>query len=342
VTFAQVAQYDTTFATMIKATWPAAKVFGPVVAQDGVIYGGDYDDPNLKAADGGVGTIFTDYYLQKMAAASASAGHALLDSYDVHYYTSNGGMLSGGSISAGTVPCVQVPRMFWDPAFTQFTPSATDAIDYEWSGQNNYFDTNFYPRQMIPRLERHIAAAYTGTGATAPGLSFSEYNPGCETAIDGGVAEADLLGVFGREGVFAATAWPLKTVANGTTLANYLVAAFDLYRNYDGNGATVGDTAVYAQTANVADTSVYAFTHSGDGSQVEVVAINKTSSAMPVTLQIGAAPALTTAKAYNLVSGSTIGVTAATGTAPTVSCTGTDCAVAYTLPAFSASTIVLR
>jgi hypothetical protein len=231
--------------------------------------------------------------------------------------------------------------MFWDPDFTDFTAAATWVIDFGWAGPNNYYNT-LYPRQMIPRLEHAIAAAYAGTGAAAPGLSFSEYNPGCETAIQGGVAEADLLGVFGREGVFAATAWPLQSVVNGTTLENYLVAAFDLYRNYDGKGAAVGDTAAYAQTSNVEDTSVYAFTHSGDASQVEVVAINKTSNAMPVTFQIGAAPALTTATAYDLVSGSTIGVTAATGAAPAVSCTGTDCTVTYTLPGLSASTIVLR
>jgi len=306
-------------------------VFGPVVAQDGIIIAGDKSDPNFVAADGGVGTVFTDYYLQKMAAASASAGHALLDSFDVHYYTSNG----------TTSQCVQVPRMFWDPNFTDFTEAATWAIDFGWSGPNNYYNT-WYPRQMIPRLQRDIAAAYSGAGSTEPGLSFSEYNPGCETSIQGGLAEADLLGVFGREGVFAATAWPLETVVNGTTLANYLVAAFDLYRNYDGHGAAVGDTTTYAQTANVEDTSVYAFTHSGDPSQVDVVAINKTSNALPVTVQIGAAPALTTATAYNLVMGSTVGVTAATGTAPAVSCTGTDCTVTYALPGLSASTIVLR
>jgi hypothetical protein len=331
VTAEQVVSYDTTFATMIKATWPDAKVFGPVVAQDGTIYGGDYSDPNLEPDGGSLQTIFTDYYLKKMAAASVTAGHALIDSYDVHYYT------SGGSTSQ----CVQVPRMFWDPNFTDFTASATDSIDYGWSGQNNYFDTNWYPRQMIPRLESHIAADYTGTGATAPGLSFSEYDPGCEMAIEGGVAEADLLGVFGREGVFAATAWPLKTVANGTTLANYVVAAFDLYRNYDGHGTTVGDTTVYAQTSEVEDASVYAFTHSTDATKMEVVGINKTSSAMPVTFQIGSAPSLTVAAAYQLVS-ATIGVTAVTANPPQVACTGANCTVTYTLPPMSATTIALH
>ncbi len=323
VTFDDVVSRNTTFATAIKAAWPAAKVFGPVVAQDGIIYGGDYQDPNLP-------TTFTDYYLGKMAAASVSAGKPLLDAYDVHYYT------SGGSTSQ----CVQVPRMFWDPNFEDFSASDTDSIDFGWAGQNDYFDTNLYPRRMIPRLLAQIANAYSGESAAAPGLSFSEYDPGCETVIEGGIAEADLLGVFGREGVYAATAWPLKSITSGGKLTNYLVAAYDLYRNYDGHGAVVGDTAAYAQTSDVENTSIYAFVHSGDAGAVELVAINKDTMAMAATIQIASAPGLTGAKAYELGDGEA-GVVAAGG-APTLSCSGGSCTVGWLMPPLSATTIELR
>jgi hypothetical protein len=323
VTFDDVVSRNTTFATAIKAAWSEAKVFGPIVAQDGIIYGGDYSDPNLP-------TTFTDYYLGKLATASVTAGHPLLDAYDVHYYTSNG----------SSAQCMQVPRMFWDPSFTDFTASATDSIDFGWSGQNNYFDTNLYPRQMIPRLLGKIGAAYSGKGTAAPGLSFSEYNAGCETVIQGGVAEADLLGIFGREGVYAATAWPLKGITTSGALTNYLVAAYDLYRNYDGAGSVVGDTSAYAQTTDVEDTSVYAFAHSASAADVEVVAINKKSSALTVSIQIASAPALTTATAYHLVDGRA-GVVAVAGTTA-VTCASGSCSFGYTLPAQSATTLVLR
>jgi hypothetical protein len=323
VTFDDIVSRNTTFATAIKAAWPAAKVFGPVVAQDGVIYAGDYKDPNLP-------TTFTDYYLGKMAAASVSAGKPLLDVYDVHYYT------SGGS----TNQCVQVPRMFWDPSFKDFSASATDSIDFGWSGQNNYFDTDLYPRQMIPRLLAKIASAYAGKSTAAPGLSFSEYDVGCEAVIQGGVAEADLLGVFGREGVFAATAWPLKSITSGGKLTNYLVAAYDLYRNYDGHGSVVGDTAAYAQTSDVESTSVYAFMHSGDPTAVELVAINKYNLAQAATIRIASSPALKDATVYQL-GGGNVGVVAAGG-APAVSCGAGSCSLTLTLPPLSASTVVLR
>ncbi len=53
------------------------------------------------------------------------------------------------------------------------------------------------------------------------------------------------------------------------------MAAYDLYRNYDGKGSVVGDTAVKATTTDSKDTSVYAFTHADDAAAVEVVAVNK-------------------------------------------------------------------
>jgi len=322
VTADEIVSRDTTFSKAIKSAWSGARVFGPIVAQDGIVYGGDYTDAKL------AGTTFSDYYLGQMAAAAATAGEPLLDAYDVHYYTSNG----------SASQCVQVPRMFWDPTFKDFTAAATDAIDFGWSGQNNYFDTDLYPRQMIPRLQGKIATAFSGKAA--PGLSFSEYNAGCETTIEGGVAEADLLGIFGREGVYAATAWPLKGVTTNGALANYLVAAFDLYRNYDGAGSTVGDTAVLAQTTDVENTSVYAFTQSNAPGHVDVVAINKSSGPLAATVQIECAPALTTVAAYALA-GSKTGV-AAVSPAPAVSCSGGTCTVSLTLPALSATTLALQ
>jgi hypothetical protein len=137
-------------------------------------------------------------------------------------------------------------------------------------------------------------------------------------------------------------------VTTGSTLENYLVVAFNLYRNYDGQGSTVGDTTVYAQTSDVEHASVYAFGHSTDPTKMEVVAIDKTSSVMPVTFQIASAPALSTATAYELVTAASaadggIGVDPAPAkAAPEVTCAGSDCTVTCTLPALSASTIVLR
>jgi mannan endo-1,4-beta-mannosidase len=189
---------------------------------------------------------------------------------------------------------------------------------------------------MIPRLQKKIAAAYPVGGVAAPGLAFSEYNPGCETTIGGAVAEADLIGVLGREGVYAATAWPLQAIAG-----NFLVAAFDLYRNYDGNGAIVGDLAVQASSSDYKNASVYAFAHSDGSAAVDVVAINKKTSAQSVVVQIADAPALTGATLYQ-IAGKTAAVAKATGSAPTVTCAAGTCTLTYSMPAMSATTMILR
>ncbi len=318
-TYDDIVNRNKQYAAAVKNAWPTTKVYGPVVAQDGIIYAHSYSDAHIA-------TAFSAYYLQQMAAASTTAGKPLLDAFDVHYYNSNG----------DAAQCLQNPRMFWDPGYTDLSASATDDVDFGWAGLNNDFDTKYYPRMMIPRLLTMIATAYPSGGTVAPGLSFSEYNSGCENEIAGGVAEADNLGIFGREGVFSASAWPL-----GMLTGNYLVAAYDLYRNYDGNGAIVGDLAVSASTSDPKTTSVYAFAHSTMATALDVVAINKASTAQTVSVSMAHAPTLTTVTAYHLVDG-TVAVTAVGGTAPTVSCSAGSCTLSVTLPATSATTYVLR
>jgi len=316
---------DVNAAKAAKAAWSNAKIFAPVVAQDGVIYGGDYSSPHFVAGT----TEFADYYLQQVAAQSVTASTTLIDVFDTHYYTAG---------SSDTL-CLEAPRLFWDPNATDISAATTNSIDFNF-GDHSYFDQHWYPRQMIPRVQRKIAAAFSGKNIAAPSISFSEYNAGCEMAISGGVAEADLLGIFGRECVFAATAWPLQCTSSGCG-NNFLVAAYDLYRNYDGNGAVVGDTAILATTSESKLTSVYAFASSNNANAVDVVAVNKNSSAQSVIITIADAPALTTATLYRLA-GSTAAVVAVGGTAPAVSCSGGTCTLVYSMPAVSATTIILR
>lgn len=317
VTYDDIVRRNVQFATAIKAAWPEAKVFGPVVAQDGMIYAHDYATTHWP-------TEFLDYYLAQMASASASSGRPLLDVLDVHYYTNSG--------SPSAAQCVQSPRFFWDPNYTSLLAAKTAQLDFGWAGPNGYFNTAWYPRKLIPRLLAKIANAYP---SGAPGLSISEYNNGCEGAIAGGVAQADVLGIFGREGVFAAAAWPLRR-----TVDNYLVAAFDLYRNYDGHGAVVGDTAVLATTSDPVATSIYALSHSDDPLALDLVAINKTASSVVANMTIAGVSAFSQAAAFALVDGAAA-VSPALAATPTA-CSAVSCQLTYVLPPMSATTIAVR
>ncbi len=323
VGYDDIVDRNVAFASAVKAAWPQAKIFGPVVSADGLVYAHTYSDPPRPAE-------FLDYYLARMAAASADAGAPLLDALDVHYYTN-----ALGQTGPAAAQCMQSPRLFWDPNYTSLSKSATDRLDFGYSGVNGYFDINWYPRQLVPRLLRKIAAAYGDAGTAAPGLAITEYNSGCESTIAGGVAQADVLGVLGREGAFAATAFPLQSL-----WSNYLVAAFDLYRSYDGKGAVVGDTAVQATTSDPVNTSVYAFTHSDDASALDLVAINKTATTMNATIQIAGAASFAQATAYELVDGEAVVVPVPSATP--VTCSGGGCTLTYAMPPTSATTLVLR
>ena len=70
--------------------------------------------------------------------------------------------------------------------------------------------------------------------------------------ISGAIAQADALGIFGREGLFAANLWRLA--ANN----NFIYGAFEMFRNYDGANGTFGNTSIRATNSNVANASVYA------------------------------------------------------------------------------------
>src|SRR5260370_40543311 len=92
-----------------------------------------------------------------------------------------------------------------------------------------------------------IAAHYAGTK-----LAITEYNHGGGDHIPGAVAEADSLGAMGREGVFAASYWPL--LANDS----WTFAAFRAFRNYDAQGSNYPSTAVRASSGDIAHIASYA------------------------------------------------------------------------------------
>ena len=129
------------------------------------------------------------------------------------------------------------------------------------------------PIRLIPWLHERIAERYPGTK-----LSMTEYNFGAPDHISGALAQADVLGIFGREGLFVGTYWG-DGPGNGA-LPAYIGAAFKLYRNRDGKGGTFGDTSVKATPGDIAKASIYAATDSKRPGVLTVVVINKDLSAI--------------------------------------------------------------
>jgi hypothetical protein len=95
------------------------------------------------------------------------------------------------------------------------------------------------------------------------------------------------------------------------------------------------------RTSDDRNTSVYAFVHGDDPTMTEVVAINKLGTTRPVTIRIASPPTFHTVTLYSLI-GAGAAVTPATGAAPKVTCSAGICTVLLSMPATSATTMVLR
>src|SRR4030095_1733755 len=88
---------------------------------------------------------------------------------------------------------------------------------------------------LDPRSGVGADTYYPGTQA-----GITEYNWGAENHINGATAQADILGIFGREGLDLAARWTTPATTTPT------FKAMKMYRNYDGNRSTFGDTSVPA------------------------------------------------------------------------------------------------
>ena len=307
-TYAEMADKTTRFASMIKKEAPSALVFGAVA------YGFN-EFVNLQNAPDANGRNYLDFLLTTAKQAEVTAGHRVMDVLDLHWYpeATGGGMRVANSNSATPSQAeidarVQAPRSLWDASYK------------ESSWISDYLSG---PINLIPSVKKQIATNYPGTK-----LSFSEYFYGGGKHISGGIAQADVLGIFGREGVFAATLWPI-----GIDGTSFVYGGFDMFLNYDGAGHHVGSLSLSANTSDNTKTSVYAMTNSNT-TELDIVAINKTTKPISVTTTI-AHGSYTSASAYQLTSVKATPVAAAT---PTIQ----GNIVSMTLPALSVTTFVLN
>ena len=188
---------------------------------------------------------------------------------DVHWYpeATGGGVriTEQNNTDAVVAARLQAPRSLWDPTYTE-----TSWIT-QWS--------TLGPIQLLPRLRGKITQNYPGTK-----LAITEYNYGGGNHISGGIAQADVLGILGRDGVFAANVWRLASDES------FIQGGFRMFRNFDGINRSFGDTSVRATTDNIAGSSVYASLDSADSNVLYVVAINKTSAIAAVAYEVPSTP----------------------------------------------------
>jgi hypothetical protein len=164
-------------------------------------------------------------------------------------------------------------------------------------------------------------------------MAISEYNYGGGNNISGGIAEADALGIFGQQGLFAANLWPIDSNAN----SQFTNGGFKMFLNYNGAGGKFGDTSIAASvgTNEIANSSVYASTDSTNPNRMVVMAINRTTSAKVAAISLTYDRVFDHAEVYQLTSASSSPVHVADISLDQLN------AFDYSMPASSVTTLVL-
>jgi len=261
------------YGAVVKAADPAAQVFGYASFSWSGYWYSQYD--LITAAQNGY-TYFPDYathgnryqvewYLQQMRQYEQAGGVRLLDYLDLHFYPQNGVALTAAGDAALQALRLRSTRALWDPTYR----------DESWIGGDDQ-PADWRNVRLIPRMRDWVSANYPGTK-----LAITEYNWGGLEHINGALAQADILGVFGREGLDFAALWNYPDPSLGYDRFETLPGAyaFRIYRNYDGNGGKFGDVSVSAISADQSQLAIYAAQRGGDG-VLTLVIINKTGGAL--------------------------------------------------------------
>jgi hypothetical protein len=194
---------------------------------------------------------FGDSYLKQMKVYQDKHGVRVLDYFDNHFYPqANKVSFGDGSDAAVNAARLRSTRSLWDPSY----------VDESWIKDFGNPDNKI---SFIPRMQKMIADNYPGTKT-----AITEYNFGAMKDINGALTQADVLGIFGREGLDLAALWGF---GNSTDATAY---AFRMYRNYDGKGSGFGDTSVSAMSDDQDKLAIYASTRSSDHALLLMI-INK-------------------------------------------------------------------
>jgi hypothetical protein len=288
VNYAELYNDFLAYAGAVRAADPNAIIVGPEEWGWWAMFLSGYDQTNgIGAAGSDYNTHNHTYYypwlLQQLAAYQQSTGKQLINVLSTHYYPQELSNSDDDSLSAQQTRN-QSTRALWDPNY----------VDPSWLNQ---VGINGGIVKLIPTLKSWVSQYYPGLQT-----AITEYNWGDETHLNGATTQADVLGIFGREGLDIATRWTVPANPSPTYLS------LQMYRNYDGNLNTFGDTSVSAAVANPDNLSSFAAVRTSDGA-LTVMVINKQQGTTPVTINLANFATTGTAQAYQISSATQSSIT---------------------------------
>jgi hypothetical protein len=275
------------YATMVKGIDPNALVAGPEEwSWPGYLYSGydqqwsgvhkDYNTAHYPDRIAHGGQDFGPWFLSQAQQRSQTAGQRLLDIFTLHCYPQEGSVSGNAVDSATELLRNQSTRVFWD----------TNYVDPSWI--NSVI-------ALIPRMRSWVTTNYPGTK-----IGITEYNWGAEPYINGATAQADILGIFGREGLDLATRWTTPDPSTPT------YKAMKMYRNYDGNKSTFGDTSILTVVPSPDNLSAFGAVRTSDRAMTLMVINKDLNNATPITANITNFANSGTAQAWQLTAGDVI------------------------------------
>src|SRR6476620_7792760 len=221
------------------------------------------------------GADYLPWLLDQMRQNNLATGLRLLDIFTVHYYP-QGGEFSNDTSSAMQLRRNRSTRSLWDPNY----------VDETWINDRV---------KLIPRLKSWISTYYPGTT-----IGITEYNWGAEGHINGATTQADIYGILGREGLDMAARWTTPDASTPT------YKAMKMYRNYDGNKSTFGDTSVSTIVPNPDNVSAFSAKRSSDGALTVMLISKYLSAGTPATINLANFTSGGTAQVWQLTSANTI------------------------------------
>jgi Glycoside hydrolase family 44 len=258
----------TAYASMVKKLDPGVLVAGPEEwGWSGYLYSGydqqwaaqhnNYDPAQYPDRTTNGGWDYMPWLLNQLHEYNVTNGQRLLDYFTLHCYPQEGDVSSQTGVSSATETLRnQSTRQFWD----------TNYVDPSWI--NSVI-------MLIPRMQNWVATYYPGTK-----IGVTEYNWGAEPYINGATAQADILGIFGREGLDLATRWTTPDPSTPTYLA------MKMYRNYDSEGHTFGDTSVLEGGPNPDNIAVFAAQRSSDDALTLMVVSKYLTGTAPIVINV--------------------------------------------------------
>jgi hypothetical protein len=279
MTMDEIRQRLIDFGTMIRTADPSALIVGPEEwGWSGYLYSG-YDQ-QVGAANGW--TSFPDraahgnwdyvpWLLAQLHQYELTTQKRALDIFSLHYYPQSGEF---GNDTSTTTQLLRnrSTRSLWDPNY----------VDESWINDKV---------MLIPRMKSWVSAYYPGLQT-----AITEYNWGAEAHMNGATAQADILGIFGREGLDMATRWTTPASATPAYLA------MKIYRNYDGNKSTFGDMSVSAIGPNPDNVAAFAAQRTSDDALTVMVVSKSLSGQTPVTITLAHFASVGTAQVWQLAS----------------------------------------